>query len=83
MDNTLEFKTTKKIDNDNYISIIISNYNYELEKQENKFNYYIDIYNTNSDQAIDTLIFDDLEQLIGYIQDPIDIYNNMFLKSFL
>jgi len=68
MNNTLEFKTTKKIDDDNYICITISDYNYELEKQENKFNYYIDIYNTNSDQAIDTLIFDDLRQLINYLQ---------------
>ena len=51
-----------------YICITISDYNYELEKQENKFNYYIDIYNTNSDQAIDTLIFDDLRQLINYLQ---------------
>lgn len=68
MNNTLEFKTTKKIDDENYMSITISDYNYELEKQENKFNYYIDIYNTNSDQAIDTLIFDDLRQLINYLQ---------------
>lgn len=68
MNNTLEFKTTKKIDDENYMSITISDYNYELEKQENKFNYYIDIYNTNSDQAIDTLVFDDLRQLINYLQ---------------
>lgn len=68
MKNTLEFKTTKKIDDENYMSITISDYNYELEKQENKFNYYIDIYNTNSNQAIDTLIFDDLRQLINYLQ---------------
>ena len=68
MNNTLEFKTTKKIDDENYMSITISDYNYELEKQENKFNYYIDIYNTNSDEAIDTLIFDDLRQLINYLQ---------------
>jgi hypothetical protein len=68
MNNTSEFKTTKKIDDENYMSITISDYNYELEKQENKFNYYIDIYNTNSDEAIDTLIFDDLRQLINYLQ---------------
>ena len=68
MNNTLELKTTKKIDDENYMSITISDYNYELEKQENKFNYYIDIYNTNSDEAIDTLIFDDLRQLINYLQ---------------
>ena len=59
MNNTLELKTTKKIDDENYMSITISDYNYELEKQENKFNYYIDIYNTNSDEKLDTLIFDD------------------------